>query len=116
MFVWIVFFFLFLQRLKIPRRKRLLDVNVPHVSPVTYKKLAPRGFVVDPAAGDRTSISTRARQLHTVCVSDCGAREGGRGRGAELSHTGNSRINFLWPLKAPPGESGAGVKLALALM
>lgn len=91
----------------------------PRVSQVTYKKLAARGFVVDPAAGDLTSINARPLQPHTVCVSDCGARAGGRGgRGAELSHTQeNSRINFLWPLKPPSGgENRVGVKLALTLM
>lgn len=77
--------------LKIRSHKRLLNVNGSHVFPLTYK-LALRGFVVDSAAADIASINARPL-LHAVCVTNCRAQ----GRGAELSHTGNSKINFLWP-------------------
>lgn len=74
-----------------------MNVKGLHNFPVMYK-LALRGFDVDSAAAiDIASINTRPL-LHVVYVTNCRVGVGGRGRGAEVSHTGNSKINFLWPL------------------
>lgn len=32
-------------------------------------------------------------------------KSGGWARSGEVSHTGSSKINFLWPLNPPPGET-----------